>query len=232
MKNKSGFAIVLACIGLFLGGCATKPQLPVALESEAISTKAGKIGVAMTALPKVDTQFPGAGCLLCLAAANIANSTLSTHTQTLTHEDLPKLKNQIADILRKKGAEVVLIEEALIVADLPSSKGEAPNLARQDFSSIQKKYNIDKLVVINVAAIGVWRNYAAYIPNGDPKGTLKGAGYMVNLKNNVYEWYLPVDINKSADGTWDEPPKFPGLTNAYFQALELAKDAFLKPFSN
>jgi hypothetical protein len=32
---------------------------------------------------------------------------------------------------------------------------------------------------------------------------------------------------KSAESTWDEAPTFPGLTNAYYQALELAKDAFL-----
>lgn len=70
----------------------------------------------MTALPKVDTQFPGADCLLCLAAASIANASLTKYTHTLTTEDLPKLKNQLADLLQKKGIEVVVIEESLNVS--------------------------------------------------------------------------------------------------------------------
>jgi hypothetical protein len=60
---------------------------------------------------------------------------------------------------------------------------------------------------------------------------LSGVGYMVNLSRNSYDWYLPVHIQKSADGVWDEPAKYPGLTNAYFQTLELARDSFLKPFA-
>jgi PBP1b-binding outer membrane lipoprotein LpoB len=232
MKIKLSFTIAAAFIALMLGGCVTKPQLPVSLAQESLSTKSEKIGVAMTALPKVDTQFPGTGCILCIAAAAIANSDLTTYTQTLTHEDLPQLKAQVADTLRKKGSTVVMIEEVLDIDKLPDLKSEVPNTATKDFSSLQKKYNLDKLLVINISTLGIWRNYSAYIPSGDPKAVVKGKGYLVNLKSNVYEWYEPLDIAKSADGKWDEAPKFPGLTNAYFQAIELGKDSFLKPFSN
>jgi hypothetical protein len=85
---------------------------------------------------------------------------------------------------------------------------------------------------VNVATLGFLRTYSAYIPNADPKGVLQGAGYVVNLKTNAYEWFMPVNILKSAEQKWDEPPKYPGLTNAYFQALELGRDSFLKPFGN
>jgi hypothetical protein len=37
-------------------------------------------------------------------------------------------------------------------------------------------------------------------------------------------------VQKATDGDWDEPPKFPGLTNAYFQAVEQFKDGAKKPF--
>jgi hypothetical protein len=43
---------------------------------------------------------------------------------------------------------------------------------------------------------------------------------------------MPVELAKGSDGPWDESPSFPGLTNAYFQVLEMGKDAFLKPFNN
>lgn len=59
---------------------------------------------------------------------------------------------------------------------------------------------------------------------------VSGEGYLVNLNSNVLEWYLPINISKGADGNWDEAPKFPGLTNAYFQAIELGKEAIKKPF--
>ena len=55
---------LLAAVQLL--GCASSPQLPVSFTDNALS---GRVGVVMTALPKVDTSFPGASCLLCLAAA-------------------------------------------------------------------------------------------------------------------------------------------------------------------
>lgn len=223
--------IIIAAIVVFLTGCASAPQQPVSLTHESINSQSGRIGVAMTALPKIDTHLPGADCLLCMAAASIANSSLTTYTKTLSYEDLPKLKIEIANMLRKKGVDVTVIEEDLNVKDLKDFSSKEPNFARKDFSPLSKKYNIDKLLVIDITAIGFIRTYSAYVPTSDPKGQLQGAGYIVNLKNNAYDWYLPVSVVKSADQNWDEPPKFPGLTNAYFQSLEIGKDSFLKPFA-
>jgi hypothetical protein len=225
-------ALALAALGLLVGGCVTPPQPPVALAPDALSAAGGRVGVAMSALPKVETSFPGASCLLCLMFASAANSTLSTHTSTLTVEDLPKLKADTAEAIRRKGVEVVVIEENLSLNDLPSSDAKTPGFARKDHGALRQKYGIDKLLVINVTGLGIWRNYSAYIPTGDPKAVFVGMGYLVNLKTNAYEWYEPININRAADGSWDEPPKFPGLTNAYFQALEMGKDKILKPFSN
>ena len=186
----------------------------------------------MTPLPKVDTSFPGAGCLLCIATASAANSTLTDYARTLPYEDLPKLKNYVADKIHKKGPNVIVIADDLRIDALSDYSGKGPNTAKKDFSSFKQKYNIDKLLVIDIASLGFVRTYSAYIPTSDPKGAFRGTGYIVNLNDNTYEWYMPVDIAKSADSKWDEPPKFPGLTNAYFQALEIGKDSFLKPFGN
>jgi hypothetical protein len=229
---KASFGVTLVAIAIFLGGCASISQPSVQLGQDTLAAQTSRIGVAMTALPKVDTQLPGAGCLLCLAAASIANSSLTTHAHNLPYEDLPKLKNDVADSIRKKGTDVMLIAEDINIDALPNYDTEGPNIARKDFSSLQKKYKIDKLLVINITALGFLRTYSSYIPTSDPKALLQGTGYIVNLNNNTYEWYLPVKVIKSAENRWDEAPEFPGLTNAYFQALEIGKESFLKPFSN
>ena len=210
-----------------LGGCASAPQQPISMSAGALSS-AGRVGVVMTALPKVDTEFPGAGCLLCMAVASATNSTLTGHVRTLTHEDLPELKKQAAAAITKKGATAVVIDEELKLDALQNFGGGAQNVATKDFRALREKHNIDRLMVVQVSVLGVWRNYSAYVPTADPKAVLKGAAYMVNLQTTALEWYVPIDVAKSA-AVWDQPPKFPDLTNAYFQALEFGKDAVLKP---
>ena len=223
------FATAIASAVLFLSGCAAPPQQPVGLSKDLMTSKPS-IGVGMTSLPTVDTQFPGAGCLLCLAAASIANRSLTTHVQTLPSDDAATLKDSVAKLLMAKGMNARVIDEPLKLKDLPNANGSGVNQARQDFKGLKAKYNVDKLLVIDITAMGVWRNFSGYIPTGDPKAIIKGSGYIVNLDNNALDWYVPLDIQKSAEQTWDEPPKFPGLTNAYFQALEAGKDALTKPF--
>jgi hypothetical protein len=223
--------ILGVCAVLFIGACATQSQKPIPLAPDTIGPQSGRIGVAMTKLPDVDTYLPGAGCLLCIATAKAANSSLTDHAKTLSYEDLPDLKNEVAKLLAKRGANTTVIADAIDFDNLSSFSGEGTNVAWKDFSPLQKKYGIDKLLLINVTELGFNRTYSAYIPTSDPKGVFRGNGYIVNLKNNTYEWYLPVQVLKSADKSWDEPPKFPGLTNAYYQALELGKDEFRKAFS-
>lgn len=225
-------AAALSLLTALLSGCVTPPQNPIPLATTTMESKTDRVGVAMKAIPQIDTFFDGAGCLLCYATASIANSSLTTHTKTLTTEDLSNLKNMIADLLRKKGVNVSVINEDLKLDALSDFDNKGPNVAIKDFTTFKKKYNIDKLVVIEIDRLGMVRTYSGYIPTSDPKATFQGKGYLVNLTSNAYEWYLPLNIMKSADKNWDEPPKFPGLTNAYFEVLEMGKDAMIKPFTN
>jgi hypothetical protein len=166
-----------------------------------------------------------------MAAAAMANSSLTAHTQALSTEELKSVKADLAGLIRKKGAEAKVIDEELDVAALPDYGTKGPDLAPKDFSSLQQRYAIDKVLVVEIGALGMVRAYSNYFPTSDPKAVLSGRGYIVNLRNNAYEWFVAVNVTKSAEGSWDEPPDFPGLTNAYFQALELGKDALLQPFS-
>jgi hypothetical protein len=229
---KIRIALAIALFTFLLSGCVTPPQNPVQLAPTAMNSKTERIGVAMKDLPKADTYFDGAGCLLCYGAASLANSSLTEHTRTLTTEDLSNLKNDVADSLRKKGVNVSVIPEPINLDALPEYSTKGPNVAIKDFSPLKKKYNVDKLLVISIDRLGMLRTYSSYIPTSDPKALLQGNAFLVNLANNTYEWYLPINIMKSSDEKWDEPPKFPGLTNAYFQALEIGKDKIMKPLKD
>lgn len=222
---------VLASLVILLSGCMTPPQYPVAMAPQALATPGTRIGIVMTALPALDTQFPGADCLLCFAAASIANSSMTDYTRKLTYEDLPELNKQLMDVLQKRGAAVTIID-TVDFKSLPDFASKTGNFARQDFTGLKAKHNIDKLVVIAINFVGVQRNYASYIPTSDPKARVSGVSYLVNLNDNALEWYHPLDVQKASDAQWDEPPTFPGLTNAYFQTLEMTKDQVLKPFRN
>lgn len=232
MKLQLGTGATLIVAAILTAGCVTTPQKPVSLSNSAIGTQAGRVGVAMTALPQPAIQLPGASCLLCIMAASAANSSLSDHAKTLPYEDLPKLKEMVTKVLRNKGTDAVVINDVLDIGSLPDSNSREANFAKKDFSPLQQKYKIDKILVIDINGLGFIRTYSSYFPTSDPKSLLQGTSYIVNLKNNAYEWYLPVLISRSADMNWDEPPNFPGLTNAYFQSLELGKDSILRTLEN
>lgn len=218
--------LLLIAVSLLASGCATVQQ-PIAMSPTALPS-ASTVAVAMTPLPASDLLLPGADCLLCIAVAVAANSTLNSYAKTLPREELDSLKDEVAEALRGWGAQVTVVKDDLQIAGLSRPSSSAPNTAEFDFSSLRSQYKVDRLLVIQISAIGMIRPYAAYIPSGPPKALLRGRAFLVNLSNNVYEWYNPFDLQKAADGEWSEPPKFPGLTNAYFQVLEIAKEDIVK----
>jgi hypothetical protein len=190
------------------------------------------VGIAMSPLPTISMEYPGANCLACLATANAVNSKLADYARTLSLSELSSVKEDIATAMRKKGIRAVVLSEPLdlkLLEDVNEAGGNSP---RKDFRPLRQKYEIEKLVVIDIAAIGFHRSYLAYSAVGVPIAFLRSTGYVVDLRSNTYEWYAPVNTVKPADGPWDEPPGFPGLTKAHYTAIELAKDRLVNPFSN
>jgi hypothetical protein len=219
-------------ISAFLIGCAATPQGPIALSGDVIARHEGRVGVVMSALPKVDTSFPGASCLLCLGVASVANSSLTSHTHTLGTDDVVSYKANLIDALRKKGLDVTDIPGPLDVGKLPSAHEKVSGHATKDFTSLKARYGVDKLCVLEVTQLGFERSYAAYVPTSDPQAIVRGQAYLIDLSSNAYDWYQSVNVTTTAEGKWDEPPAFPGLTNAYFQAIEKARDMYIGPFKN
>ncbi len=218
---------LLSAIAITLSACATGPKAPIPLQSDALAP-GKKVGVAISTLPTPDTFFPGADCLLCYAAASVMNSKLTAHTKTFKSDELATIKTHVIEKLRKKGVNVIEINPPLDLQALPDYSGNE-NQPRKNFAELQSKYGIDKLVMLDLRSAGFSRGFASYIPVSEPKAIVNGVGYLVDLPSNTYQWYKPLNILKASEGNWDEPPQYPGLTNAYYQALEVSKDELSDP---
>lgn len=221
-------SIALTVFAVLVSGCASRPQEAVRILDTALTERSTRVGVAIAQLPQPDTSFPGASCLLCIAAASAANSALTTHTRTLSTDEFKEVKKLLADRVAKRGASVEVIDTDINLADLPDNDAKGPNIARKDFTGLRNKLNVDKLLLVVVTELGMLRTYSAYVPTSPPRAYLRGQGFIIDLKSNVYEWFQPLARFQGAEGEWHEPPKFPGLTNAYFQLLESSKDELLK----
>ena len=146
MKGINKLTIMLIC--LFMGGCATVQQ-PIPLTGNILAPhKSERVGVGMTALPNIDVYLTGADCLLCIAVAKVANSSLTKHAKTLTYEDLTSLKDKMGDLIRNKGSNVIVVTENIDIDVLSKFDGSGPNVAKYDFRPLKQKYGVDKLVII------------------------------------------------------------------------------------
>ncbi|WP_185234847.1 hypothetical protein [Teredinibacter franksiae] len=220
--------LLFLTIGLMYG-CASNPQLPVALDDNYLQPKM-KVGVVMDEIPAANVYLPGASCLLCLAAAEAANSNLSSHVESWTPKEFTLVESELVTRLEENGVDVVAIDDQINFRKLPKFQSDVPNSAKKDLRGFKNQYGIDQLLVIDIDMIGIERPYSSYIPAGDPKAILKGVAYLVDLTDNTYKWYKPISLYKAADGEWKEPPNYPGLTNAFYHVIEVGREAVLSEF--
>lgn len=219
--------VTFLAIIILATGCAGKIQYPVALNYSAISENA-KVGVVMAPVPGSTMNYPGASCLLCLGVAAAANSGLSSHAKTLDSTDLASLQNDVVASLREQGFDVKLIEQYEEESKLPKISSKELNTAKRNHSIYRTKHDVDYLVVIGFSYAGITRSYSSYVPTSDPAASISGLVRMIDLNTHLYTLYRPVNAYKTAEGEWKEPPAYPGMTNAYYQALEDAKDQVKK----
>lgn len=211
-----------------LSGCATK-QAAIHFSQESLAGKNEVIGVVASAVPEASVVFPGADCLACLLAAYAVNSEMRTHAKSVTTTELANLQDSMVNKLKSKGYKVVRINDPIVLNKLPSNSSQKEGYAKYDFSRYGKE-NITSLVVLNYKTVGFRRNYQAYIPVEPMKASATGEVYMVRLGDNKLLWHKDFDVIKGVTGKWDNPPKFPELTNSYYAMIEELKDSITDEF--
>lgn len=221
MKTK---LILLLTFVAIATGCATAPQDPIALTSDYYDEPA-KVAIYQKSFPETASMtLPGASCLLCLAAAAVANDAVSGHTETLRTDELSVAVKGVQTTLEKQGMAVEWVDVEEPMKRLPKFKSpEESGYPKKDYRALRQVVDADHLMVIEFDHIGVERTYSNYVPTSSPQGAVTGTLYMVDLNTNEYYLFDPIHIRVPVEGDWKEPPAFPGVTMAYFEALERAK---------
>lgn len=221
MKTK---LVLLLTFVVIATGCATAPQDPIALTNDFYDEPA-KVAIYQKSFPETASMtMPGAACLLCMAAAAVANDAVSGHTQTLSTEELSTAVEGLEAALEEQGMGVEWVDIEEPMQRLPRFKSpEESDYPREDYRELREVVDADHLMVIEFGHIGVERTYANYVPTSSPQGAVTGTLYMVDLNTNEYYLFDPIHVRVPVEGDWKEPPDFPGVTMAYFEALERAK---------
>ncbi len=169
--------------------------------------------------------------MLCIGAAALANSSLTKQVETFQAAELAKTQAMIAQQLKAKGYEVVVINSLIPEKKLAKIKPEVGSTISKNYAVYKTQHNVDQLLVVNFFGLGAVRQYSSYVPVSAPQATVSAQFYMIDTARNSYNLYAPINIVKSADGEWDAPPTFPAMTNAFYQAEEEAVDLLKKPFN-
>lgn len=221
------FSILL--LSLTISACATySPQIPVEYIQTESSDKSLTISTKIA--EKVQMSYPGAGCLLCLGAAAIANGGIAARAKELTNEDLVSLPTEVAAAMEKQGYTTTILDRPVDISKLSKVKFEKNSDARRNFKPLKEKLKASHLLLIDIDYSGFKRDYRNYFPLSEPYAHVTGKAYLVNLETNQYEWYLPIEERNSVGSEWKEGPEYPGLTNSFYQSIATVKDKILSSF--
>ncbi len=224
MKNLHFKQLIIAGLVLVLAACGSTPQPTVALNTNALTNKALKIGIVYNEPDdKATTHIFGAGCLLCYGVASTLTNKLDTHLEnTIDTSELISLKELVLSEYSQRSNSVEFVTLTTPIKKLKKFKGEL-GFAKKDFRVLKETLAVDVIVVFDVYRYGAFRSFSNYIPNGDPQGHIAGLLYAIDLNTNAYIQYLAIDEKIQPSGEWDEAPAFPSVTTSYYQAVENAK---------
>ena len=164
---------------------------------------------------------------MCWGAAALANGGVADEVGKLTNEDLAELGDSLVSKLKDKGLNVKELESTWKPMKLKKNEPVSENEARKDYRPLKETLDASHLLVMNFNYVGVKRDYSSYVPTSEPYAIVEGLAYLVNLTTNIYEWYLPIYQRHSPGLEWKDPPSYPGVINAYYQAIETTKDEIL-----
>lgn len=223
----------LVCI--LLTGCITiTPDVPISHKFYEQTNK--KLGICLIEKKHAEFITLGDNSLLSIAVVASATDKIKAHFKTIDISEFSTIKSQLSNLLEKKGFNVIIVNDVPKFDSMP--KFTDPNTKdkvyfyEKNLMPLKEKYGVDFLVLLKPYRVGGQRMYNGVIPKGDPYATFGVLTSIVNLNNNQLSMNQRTYLTRKAEGAWDEPPNYPGLTNSFFITMEQAKEGVLKSFTD
>lgn len=222
-------------VGLFVSACAA-PQPPVSLSQNFFQNTPARVGLAISQPEAPTFSTEGDVRLLDMAIIATAMAQFKGHVATLDLADFQAVAKEVTDLLQQKGFVVKQISPAPDMEELPSfsdpNTKDSIYFAEKDMTRLASQLGVDYLLSINLYRAGFARPYSGFVPLAAPRAVFDIRGQLVDLRDNRLLWYAGIHKANSAEGNWDEPPNFPGLTNSYYVTLEQTKEAIVATLAN
>lgn len=231
VHNRITYLVGLLSI-LILSGCTASPPQPnVSLNTNLLAREDVKVGIYYAAPEdKATTHIWGANCLICYGVASALTGGLDTHLEsTISTEELDAIKELVHSKYSARFNNVRMVDLPAPLKEMKDFKDQL-GFPEKDFRGLRESLDVEVLVIVQIGSHGAYRSFSNYIPNGDPQGYIGGLLYSVDLNTNAYLQYLSIDEKVQPTGEWDEPPRYPSVTTAYYQAVENAKQKIEKSF--
>jgi len=222
--------IVVASV-ILISGCVTAPQVPVSLSDTYWEKTGKKLGLIIGPIEKPGLYMEGDVRLLDYAINAGAMSSVTSHFESLDTSDYEKINKEVRDIFTARGMLVVNFPKEEKINDLPDftdpNEKDTVYFSRKDYMGYKEKYGVENVLSITPVRIGVARPYHGFIPTGNPRAVFELKVEMVDLATNGLLWYSNIDTANHSTGNWDEPPAYPGLTNAFYASMATAKQTII-----
>lgn len=223
MTVKKWLTLGAAALTIFLGGCATAPQ--IGLKQEFWQQKEAGIGIVLQQVPQMDMFSAGNQGILDIAISRGVNGAI---IDKLRASDVPRLKQIPANIekqLVNRGFNVKVLENSIDMDKLPDFKGDTSTHAKKDFRSL-KQPGVDRLMVVTVRNVGIQRGYYGFIPLGAPTTIVNISGFLVDLNTNALLWNHAATGSDPIQDPWDAPPEFSNVIAAVTQTKDRVAASF------
>jgi len=198
-----------------LTGCAGKRNIPLA--ENFWQEKQQKIRVASFKAPEPQMHTVGQQGLVDLAINSAMNNQMNKAIKNIDISWYAMLPENFSGQLKKHHMNVTLHPQPI-------------DTSKKSRDAILGQAAGDKLLTLELRAVGARRDYYGFIPTGAPQAYCVLVAEMVDPKDKKVLWRHETEILQPVEGAWDQPPNYPNFTRALQVAVNDAKQELLDSF--
>lgn len=198
-----------------LMGCAQPRN--VQLSENFWQDQSQKIAVASFKAPEPQMHRVGNEGLLDLAINNAMNSNMNKALKRADMNWYNNMSTQFATRLKEQKIHTSISEQQF--------KNDKKNR-----EIILRQAEGDKVLTLELRAVGARRTYYGFIPTGAPEAYCLLVGELIDPKDKKVLWRHESEIIHPIQGAWDQSPNYPNFTSALNVAVNEAKQELLDSF--